>query len=76
MAPSRHESEYKGWKIRVTPEQTPKEGWRVKIEVWEPGGGPHTRPPFIVPITQRFDSEEGSLAGGREPAARWVEKNK
>jgi hypothetical protein len=65
-----HMSEYKGWRIGVTPWEDAEGHWGARLEVWEPGKTPQTHESRPLRFPRKAASESDARERARE---KWID---
>jgi hypothetical protein len=66
------ETEHRGWRIRVRAHPAGR-GWSALVEVWPPDA-PAGAEGTVVPFSAMLGSEKLAKIGGRDAAARFIER--
>jgi hypothetical protein len=70
----RHMSEYKGWRIGITPRRD-GDRWRADVEVWAPGEGTWTHGAMLLPFNDTVEFETAIIAPARSAAHSWIDSS-
>jgi hypothetical protein len=69
MMPNQSESEYRGWKIKISEVDN-----RPSIQVWKPGQDPRKGGDVVVPFIVHAVSRADAHVAALQAAKRWIDQ--
>jgi hypothetical protein len=64
--------DHAGWRIGVRSFEVDGQ-WSARVEVWEPGTGPHTHNPLQLPFNGKFDASGKAESAAVDRAKQWID---